>query len=396
MVDRFRVLMCRDHPVLEYEYFATGGYALRAVRIFDESRIPLGMYVDGRPEPDGESITSWWRGRGVPVTRDGLSAMLAAGGIESTGSMLDRSMGLSLSDQYWVRPVDRDDLRWRDVNFFHNDFDERLGRALFSGHSSRIDEVNTPDVTSAGDLPKRWIIGENGVRSLIKAGRTGQEPDNERIAYLIAGLLGIDHIEYRIGRTQGRRVSVCDEMLSDREELIPGGQIRRIFRDGRNDERRTIWLEACERLGVDRETGERATDDFLFLDFLLRNTDRHYNNFGLIRDVESLAVRPAPIFDSGDSLWNGLEPDMISNDDYPAKPFWVDDWGDRPNAYHQLASIRNWDRYDLNALDAVPDIVRNQLATNVRMSPIIVDAICATLSRRIPLIREIRDRSHAA
>ncbi|WP_181162566.1 MULTISPECIES: hypothetical protein [unclassified Bifidobacterium] len=202
-------------------------------------------------------------------------------------------------------------------------------------------------------------------------------------------------IEYRIGRAQGRRVSICDEMLSDREELIPGGQIRRIFRDGRNDERRTIWLEACERLGVDRETEERATDDFLFLDFLLRNTDRHYNNFGLIRDVESLAIRPAPIFDSGDSLWNGLEPDAISNDDYPAKPFWIDDWGDRPNAYRQLASIRDWDRYDLNALDAVPDIVRDQLAGNVRMSLVITDAICTTLCRRIPLIREIRDRSHA-
>lgn len=43
-------------------------------------------------------------------------------------------------------------------------------------------------VTSAGDLPKRWIIGENGVRSLIKAGRTRQESDNERIAYRILGL----------------------------------------------------------------------------------------------------------------------------------------------------------------------------------------------------------------
>ena len=54
-------------------------------------------------------------------------------------------------------------------------------------------------------------------------------------------------------------------------------------------------------------------------------------------------------------------------------------------------STHNGDWYDLNVLDAAPDIVRDQLATNVRMSPIIVDAICATLSRRIPLIREIRD-----
>ncbi|KAA8815128.1 hypothetical protein EMB92_10685 [Bifidobacterium callitrichos] len=54
-------------------------------------------------------------------------------------------------------------------------------------------------------------------------------------------------------------------------------------------------------------------------------------------------------------------------------------------------STHNWDWYDLNVLDAAPDIVRDQLATNVRMSLVIVDAICATLSRRIPLIREIHD-----
>ena len=45
-------------------------------------------------------------------------------------------MGLSLSDQYWIRPAGMDALRWEDLNFFHNDFDERLGKALFTGDSS--------------------------------------------------------------------------------------------------------------------------------------------------------------------------------------------------------------------------------------------------------------------
>ena len=35
-----------------------------------------------------------------------------------------------------------------------------------------------------------------------QSGRTSREPDNERIAYRVAGLFGIDHIEYRIGRAQ--------------------------------------------------------------------------------------------------------------------------------------------------------------------------------------------------
>lgn len=177
-----RVLMCRTHPVLEFEYFEYAGYVLNVGDIFDESRVPIGMYVNGQPKPDGNAATNWWRSRGIPATRDGLRSVLGAAGIASGKELLDRSMGLSLSDQYWVRPIDADNLRWEDLNFFHNDFDERLGSALFFGESSRIDDVNTPDVTSAGDLPKRWVITDDGTRTLIKAGRTGQEPDNERIA----------------------------------------------------------------------------------------------------------------------------------------------------------------------------------------------------------------------
>ena len=344
-----RVLMCRNHPVLEFAYSSNAGFILEVGAVFDPSRVPVGMYVDGQPRPDSDSVTAWWRSRGIPATRDGLRTLLMATGIPSGKELLDRSMGLSLSDQYWIRPAGMDALRWEDLNFFHNDFDERLGKALFTGDSSRIGDVNTPDVTSAGDLPKRWIIRDDGVRTLIKAGRSGQEPDNERIAWKTARLLGIDHVEYRVGRINGARVSACDEMLSDTEELIPAGQIMRIFRKGGYRERRDIWVEACQRLGVDRDTIMHATDDFLFLDFLLRNTDRHYNNFGLIRDVESFAIRPAPIYDSGASLWNGMDPDAMDNGDYRTKPFWTDQWGEEDNAYWQLSLIDDWDRYDLRS-----------------------------------------------
>ena len=51
--------------------------------------------------------------------------------------------------------------------------------------------------------------------------------------------------------------------------------------------------------GADGRAVRDATDDWLVVDYLMRNTDRHYNNFGLIRDVETLVVRPAPILRYG-------------------------------------------------------------------------------------------------
>lgn len=41
----------------------------------------------------------------------------------------------------------------------------------------------------------------------------------------------------------------------------------------------------------------------ILCDDIMANTDRHWRNFGLIRDVETLEYRTAPLFDTGSSLW---------------------------------------------------------------------------------------------
>ena len=107
--------------------------------------------------------------------------------------------------------------------------------------------------------------------------------------------------------------------------------------------------------------------------------------------MESFAIRPAPIYDSGASLWNGMDPDAMDNGDYRTKPFWTDQWGEEDNAYWQLSLIDDWDRYDLGVLDDVPDIVHEQLSTNQRLSPMLIDRITGLLRGRLPIIRHQRD-----
>ncbi len=42
----------------------------------------------------------------------------------------------------------------------------------------------------------------------------------------------------------------------------------------------------------------------ILTDFIITNTDRHLNNFGIIRDSNTLEfIKPAPIFDSGNSMF---------------------------------------------------------------------------------------------
>ena len=178
-----KLIMCGDHPVLAFEYEPASGRACSSGEVLDPRRLPLEFTTHGKSALYARRIDEWWKSRAIPSTRDGIRRVLDSLGASSTGELLDRTYGLSLSDQYWVKRED-DPVEWKDVNFFDNPFDEALGEILLTSYSSSHDiSLNAPDVSTGGDLPKRWTINKNtGRRLLVKSGRTGQEPMNEVIA----------------------------------------------------------------------------------------------------------------------------------------------------------------------------------------------------------------------
>ncbi len=91
-------------------------------------------------------------------------------------------MGLSLSDQYWVKTID-DPIEWEKVNFFDNLFSTDVGNLLFGRPISGEFDLSSPDNTSDGVLRKRWTIVDNE-RQLVKSGNepSYQEPLNEVIS----------------------------------------------------------------------------------------------------------------------------------------------------------------------------------------------------------------------
>ena len=101
-------------------------------------------------------------------------------------SLLTGSLGLSLSDQYWIRPIGSD-LGWEDVNLFDNPFPENLGDLLFGrGCDPCQVKLPSPDLTTDGVLRKRWKIIHRR-RCLLKSGTEpyGQEPYNEVAASMV-------------------------------------------------------------------------------------------------------------------------------------------------------------------------------------------------------------------
>lgn len=140
--------------------------------------------------------------------------------------LIDKSYGLSLSDQYWIKEKGSS-LEWAEINFFTNDFSRDIGDILFSGHSSsaKID-LMSPDNTSDGWLRKKWTIID-GKRCLIKGGSgvTQQEPYNEVIASELMEKLNIPHVPYRIIMQGDYPYSVCEDFIDADTELISADYI---------------------------------------------------------------------------------------------------------------------------------------------------------------------------
>lgn len=68
------------------------------------------------------NLNNWFKGRGIPSWRDRLDILLSRLNISTPEELLDKAFGLSLSDHYWIKPVDSN-IQYNDINFFDHDFD---------------------------------------------------------------------------------------------------------------------------------------------------------------------------------------------------------------------------------------------------------------------------------
>ncbi len=348
-------LMHRTVSVCSLDIDEWDGGILGVSDIGRPEHMPVGTVVPG-PRLRSE-LSGWWTSRAIPRGRDGIGDVTDPLGLADMKPLLTVSLGLSLSDQYWIRP-NGSDLAWKDVNMFDNPFPEDLGDLLFGGGCGPCQvELPSPDLTTDGVMRKRWKI-IHGKRCLLKSGTEpyGQEPYNEVAASMVMGSLGIPHVPYTLGCENGRTCCICEDFVNRDSDLVTAG---RIYGSRTKDNRTSPYkhfVDACLDHGVDIVP---FLDRMIVLDFILANDDRHLNNFGLIRDAESLDwIGPAPVYDTGSSLGCRLPADRIHREaGNPTKPF-------RRDPFRQMELVTDLGWIDGDALTRVPGIVREVLSWN--------------------------------
>ena len=172
-----------------------------------------------------------------------------------------------------------------------------------------------------GSKSKFWYTRrEDGARWLFKHPRPGTgEHWAEKIAEQVAALLEIPRGEVELAVFGEERGSATKSFVGDKEELVHGNQILERAEEGYDAGRRfhqsRHTLRSVMR-GIDRvfespESAERAKRqfaDYVTLDALIGNMDRHHENWGVVRSraASGRDVSLAPSYDHASSLGREL------------------------------------------------------------------------------------------
>jgi len=250
---------------------------------------------------DERLMKIWWKHRAVPGNRKDIVEAIRNAACETNEEYLAKNLALSLTDTYWICPAGMD-LAWDDVKLYGKKYasDDYL---IYQGGSSY-----DPNASLGGEMDKYWdISGE--VPFLIKKAYqyNGQQSVNEAFATHLHKLqeTSIAFAEYAVSSSDdGAALSSCMSFTSEKIEFVSAYELLRSSKKKTDLSNFGHYLDVCEKHGLDRAVMQKAMDYLILSDFAITNVDEHPGNFGVLRDTETMElIGPAPIFDSGNSMF---------------------------------------------------------------------------------------------
>ncbi len=297
-------LMHRNDPVCTVSIDPVTGAMLRVSQKKEQELLPLGGALDV------QMLRKWWQRRAVPVGQGKIQRILEQMGITTPQEYLVKNLGLSLTDHYWIKPLDME-LGWEDINLFTNDFRDPVGDMQFEDSAAPIElpaNAFSPSSSVQGELRKKWIIAD-GKRCLVKGnhGSHSQESLNEVVATLLHSRQKTQSfVSYKPMKMDDHSqvYCVCESFTSGTVELIPAIDVVESRKKNNATSMYEHFIGVCGEYGLDESITRPFLEYQILTDYILTNTDRHLNNFGVLRDTSTLKfIGMAPIFDSGNSMF---------------------------------------------------------------------------------------------
>ena len=121
-------LMHKNIPTIDMFINDKSGYIEIVGTLVAAEHLPIGISCKNDIVNE-EELNEWWSERCIPANREGFLQLFYSMNMNVRRNILTRCMGLSLSDQYWIKPANSD-IKWSEVNFFENKFPEKMGNHM--------------------------------------------------------------------------------------------------------------------------------------------------------------------------------------------------------------------------------------------------------------------------
>ncbi len=389
------LLMCKNDEVLSFHVdFRKSKVALiEKLEHFDKA--PYGVNGDDNEINDG--LSRFVRARTMPAERRGYKEILKATHCRNGFNLSFKGHGLSLSNHYWYKKQG-ENLRYEDINFFTNKWDDSFGRAVLRGDYEALSHVdlNVPDIVTAGWGVKGWIYDETKGPRLCKMGLHGESPD-EALGEVLASRLAQrvfkkeEVLQYDLEMIEGKYASVSSPMVSVDEELIPlthylPYEMYRIYHSDKIDKKAFMQFLAMLKDGgySDLYAFFVKLSCFKSLCFV---SDLHFGNISVAKNMKTGDIRVAPLYDLGGSFGSGST----------AKKFLAE-----PNqatlllAYFIYSNLDpEWDYswYDKDRLIGFEDEIRSVLSKSDFYNPDLIDLIVGLYRQQKSSLDEMASRS---
>lgn len=179
---------------------------------------------------------------------------------------------LTLTDIYWVREKG-EDISFAKINLYENHLDNALVDVSLRGKSMTVVNAHliADDISTSGVFPKAWIRKEDGFY-LYKDGAK-ENVDTEILASRICRCFDCNQVSYELGEYEGTPISVSKLMTSLDHSIVT----RAAF---------DIYAANFEFDPIEKIIALDAKGYYMMniMDYLVGNTDRHWENWGLLMD----------------------------------------------------------------------------------------------------------------
>ncbi len=377
--------------VLSVEYEPETNKFGKVLSIYNEKHIPVG--IQNIPNYNlSQGLQLWWQSRLIPKNRSKFKI-----NNPDIDFLLTGSNGFNLSDQYWIKE-EKSNMTWEKGNFYTNPFNEDIGEYITGQKNLKFQNMTSrsPDLFSNGQQDKRWVI-EKGTRFLVKYGRPPyyEQPFNEMLATEICRRLNIPHVQYTLlvrGKTEPLIYSMCPCFVNSDTEFVPAGFIQYVNEKSKQASNYNHLLKCCKKNNIRNENDiQKFLMQMNMLDYITANTDRHYGNFGFLRNADTLEwVGNAPNFDTGNAMFyeyptSDLRKSSSLMENVISRSFAANQKEQAEKFSDKMAMLD----IDFKKLDGIKDYYEDLLSRNPKEDAERIHLLSNLLVKRIENFREI-------